>query len=205
MNITHIKNIFTDEELDFIKNQINYSNIPLDNNGNFINHKDNIIQNGVGIHDELGRLQFGGLQLSDSIINKVKNIAKNVSNKNLSLSHAIVVEYSGKYGTPNLPVHYDHDTHDLIINFQLSSNTFWGIGVDLQVYGLEDNSAIVFNGNEYTHWRPHKTFKKEESVTMIFFRFMDEKNPSDYSHLDYIIGHEVFEKINSFRDSLRST
>jgi hypothetical protein len=156
----------------------------------------------------LGRLQFGDLRLKESspnIVNQVTKIAKELSNKELQMSHAVAVEYSLLYGTPNLPVHYDYDTNDLIINFQLSSNTKWDIGVDTEIYELEDNSAVVFNGNEHTHWRPYKTFKDNEFIKLIFFRFVDPNNPSDYSHLDYVINHEIFAEINAFRDSLGNT
>jgi hypothetical protein len=204
MSVQKINNIFTKEELDILNNRLNYSAIPTDSNFNYANHR--LDQEGRGIHDELGRLQFGSLKdLPLSIVDKINKIVENASNKELSMSHAIAVEYSSLYGLPNLPVHYDYDTNDLIINFQLLSNTKWNIGVDLKIYELEDNSALVFNGNEHTHWRPHKTFKDNEFIKMIFFRFADPNNPSDYSHLDYVINHEIFAEINAFRDSLGNT
>lgn len=201
MNVIKVNNIFTQEELKILESKLDYSEIPTDSEFNYINHK--IDNEGRGIHHELGRLQFGGLKdLPQNILDKVNNIAKNVSSKKLSMAHAMAVEYGSSYGVSNLPVHYDHDTNDLIINFQLSSNTKWDIGIDLKTYELEDNSAVVFNGNEYTHWRPHKLFKNGEFIKMIFFRFKDDNNPSDYSNLDYSIDHKIFEKINAFRDSL---
>lgn len=201
MSITKINNIFTKEELDILDMQLDYSSIPLDDENNYVDHKTN--GEGMGIHDELGRLQFGHLiNLPISIVNKVSDIAKNLSDQKLSMSHAIGVEYNAAYGSPNLPVHYDHDTNDLIINFQLSSNTKWDIGIDLKVYELEDNSALVFNGNEYTHWRPRKIFNQGEFIKMIFFRFCYIENRSDYSNLDYAINHDVFKEVNEFRDSL---
>lgn len=203
MSVQKIKNIFTQEELNILNNAISYSKIPVDDNNNYVNYKSN--SEGLGICEELGRLQFGGLKdLPQPINDKVINIVKNLLGKKLSLSHAMAVEYSSSYGIPNLPVHYDHDTHDLIINFQLLSNTQWSIGIDLEVYDLEDNSAIIFNGNEHTHWRPHKTFKDKEFIKMIFFRFKDIENPSDYSHLKYSIDDEIFKEMNEFRDSLKN-
>lgn len=203
MSVQKIKNIFTQEELNILNNAISYSKIPVDDNNNYVNYKSN--SEGVGIHEELGRLQFGGLKdLPQQIKYKLNNMVKNLLSKNLLFSHAVAVEYSSSYGTPNLPVHYDHDTHDLIINFQLLSNTQWSIGIDLEVYDLEDNSAIIFNGNEHTHWRPHKTFKDKEFIKMIFFRFKDIENPSDYSHLKYSIDDEIFKEMNEFRDSLKN-
>jgi len=204
MSIQKFQNIFTKEDLGILNSKLDYSLIPIDQNKNYINHKND--SEGKGIHDELGRLQFGGLKdLSSNIVDKVTKIAKESFNKELQMIHAMAVEYSSLYGAPNLPVHYDYDTNDLIINFQLSSNTKWDIGIDTEIYELEDNSALVFNGNEHTHWRPRKTFKDNEFIKMIFFRFADPNNPSDYSHLDYVINHEIFAEINAFRDSLGNT
>lgn len=200
MIIKKLTNIFTKEELKILNDGLSYSVIPVDNNNNYISHK--LDNEGRGVHEELGRLQFGGLKnLPQTILDKVNDIAKNSSNEELLMAHATAVEYNSLYGEPNLPVHYDHDTNDLIINFQLLSNTKWDIGVAFNVYELEDNSAIVFNPNEHTHWRPYKTFKNGEYIKMIFFRF-HKKNKSDYSHLDYIINHEIFKEIEDFRRSL---
>jgi hypothetical protein len=200
--IKFIDNIFTQKELEILNNKLNYSKVPLDENNNYVSYKSN--DEGVGVHQELGRLQFGGLEnLSKEIKDKVNNIATNLFDKEVSFNHAMGVEYKACYGTPNLPVHYDLDDNDLIINFQLLSNTQWGIGVDLEVYNLQDNSAVIFNGNEHTHWRPHKIFKDDEFVKMIFFRFKNYENTSDYSHLDHITCLKAFKEINKFRESYR--
>ena len=181
MSINKITNVFSDKEILHIKN--------------------NLVNNNT-IHEDLGRLQYMPMRLNSNINNKVDSIANSFSKVKLGLSSIVCVEYSNKYGKPNLPVHWDHDNTDLIINYQLESTTSWDIGIDLKVYDIEDNSALVFNPNAYTHWRPHKTFKDNEFIKMIFFRFIDIENPSDYSKLDYIIGHEVFNEIEQFRSSL---
>ena len=198
-----VNNIFTEEELQFLHNEIKYSDVPVDLNGNYLNSKDN---NGVGIDIDLGRLQFKNLSnLPESIINKINNLVFNLTKTSLTMSSISAVEYSNKYGEPNLPIHYDHDNSELIVNFQLSSNVLWEVGIDFNLYSLEDNSAIIFNPNRYKHWRPKKIFKDNEYVKMIFFRFINLDNPSDYSHLDYIIGHEVFAEVEAYRDSVSDT
>lgn len=161
----------------------------------------NLIDNNI-IHKDLGRKQYMPMNLNDKIINKINNIADSFSEIKLGLSSAVAVEYNNKYGKPNLPVHWDHDNTNLIINYQFESNTSWDIGIDLKVYKMQDNSALIFNPNKSTHWRPHKTFKDNEFVKMVFFRFINIDNPSDYSNLDYTIGHEVFNEIEEFRSSL---
>jgi hypothetical protein len=194
MNVKKIDNIFTQEEVQILIDKLKYlESLPKDSGA-------------VLIDKSLGRLLFPVLEeIPMSIKEKLFYIAESFSFKGLSLAGANAVEYSNKYGIPNLPVHYDHDSNDLIINFQLLSNTKWEVGVDLNLYELEDNSALIFNANEYTHWRPHKIFQDKEFVKMIFFRFRNYNIPSDYSHLQYDINHPIFSEVNKFRDSLKET
>lgn len=152
----------------------------------------------------LGRLQVTdfGNNLNSLFYKKLGKIAKDVSGKDLLLSNKTYVEYSNEYGSPNLPPHFDGDSSDLIINFQLQSNTSWDIGLDSTLYDLQDNSALVFNGNEYIHWRPHKVFNDGEYVQMIFFRLQDIKNLSDNSNLRYSLDDNVYKEVNEFRNTL---
>lgn len=192
IGIHQFKDIFSEEELRAINQAIDNITIP-----NKYRESD-----GVGVNKELGRLQFGGLNGIDDINKKVNEIVNSIVPKPLSMSHVISVEYSGKYGHPVLPPHYDHDTNDIVVDFQLSANTSWDLGVDLKNYEMLDNSALIFNANEHIHWRPHKTFKDGEYVKMVFWRFCDEENPSDYSHLDVQQDHDILKEANAFRDSL---
>jgi hypothetical protein len=111
-------------------------------------------------------------------------------------------EYSSRYGQPNLPPHFDGDTNSLIIDYQYKGNTSWGLGVDTTVFEMEDNKAIIFNPNEYPHWRPHKTFEEGEVLTMIFFRFPDRSGNTDYSHKSHSPSDEIFANIRKIRDGL---
>jgi len=112
------------------------------------------------------------------------------------------VTYGAEYGTPNLPPHFDGDTNDLIINFQLSSNTSWPLGLDLETYNMEDNSALIFNANTNIHWRPNKVFNDGEYVQMIFFRFYKINNRTDYSYVPMNQTDKIFEDVVNLRNSL---
>jgi hypothetical protein len=204
MSIVEIKNLFSEEEIQDLHHTIDSVTIPKDENGNYI-----ICKNTDGVDKNLGRL-VSILELDSDcsphippyIQDKLVRIAEDVLNEPLGISHALHATYSGKYGTPNLPPHFDGDTNDLIINFQLSSNTSWDLGLGLQTYGVEDNSALIFNGNEHIHWRPNKVFNEEEYVQMIFFRFFKINSRSDYSHLRLSQTDKVFEDVVKFRNSL---
>jgi hypothetical protein len=185
MPIIQVNNIFTPEELELIKNTIFAGEIDID--------------------ETLGRRHFKAsvmYALTDEMAEKLYAISKQASDLPLAMGHAQVTEYSAEYGQPNLPPHFDGDTHDLIINMQLESNTSWDIGLNTEVYSLEDNSAVVFNGNTETHWRPRKEFKEGEYVRMMFVRFYNEEKLSDYSYLPMHPMDPVFADSHKVRDSI---
>lgn len=186
MAVHKVDNIFSDEELDF-----------------FYRVGDSIDESQIN-DTSLGRI-LKSVNLNDmpeSIQEKLNKIVGDITGKSLSPSHALYAEYSAQYGQPNLPPHFDGDINDLVVDFQLSSNTRWDLGVDTKNYQLEDNSALFFNANEHVHWRPYKTFKDGEFVKMIFIRYYDTKRPSDYSHLNLSQNDPIFLPAVEFRNSL---
>ena len=191
MTITKIENLFSAKEVaDFIE-QTNKLSVNEDKDADF------------SISENLGRVQLIIKNLEHDIVTKLSNIADSVLGFESRLSSATYVEYNAKYGNPNLPPHFDGDFNDLIINYQLSSNVAWGLGIDFDLYQLNDNSAILFNPNKNVHWRPKKTFKDGEFVKMIFFRFQNSKNISDHSHLSaYWPDNKIFDDIRKFIDSV---
>jgi hypothetical protein len=166
----------------------------------------NIIDNpdSKQVHNGLGRLEQGGnFNLPETIIAKLTKIVKEVSGaETMSLRSLMAVEYNNKYGDPSLPPHFDGDTTEIIVDFQISSNTSWGIGLNLEVFELEDNSAVIFNPNTNIHWRPIKSFEDGEYVQMIFFRFNDPNNVVEHLEARYSQDHEVFREVREFRESL---
>lgn len=135
-------------------------------------------------------------EMNDAIQKRVEAIV----GKKLDTVGGVFAEYSSKYGQPNLPPHFDGDNNSLIIDYQYKANTSWGLGVDTTVFEMEDNKAIIFNPNEYPHWRPHKTFEEGEVVTMIFFRFPDPSGKTDYSHKRQWPSDPIFADIRKIRD-----
>lgn len=156
----------------------------------------------IEIDPVLGRKIVYINNIPQQLLSKVANIANTISDEPLFLTNVISVEYNNQYGKPNLPVHFDGDSSDLILNFQLSSNIPWDLGVDCKTYPLKDNSAVIFNPNLYSHWRPKKEFKDGDYVAMIFFRFQKKDNKTDYSHLALSQDDPIFKEANDFRDSL---
>jgi hypothetical protein len=182
MDIHKIDNFFSKEELKELTDLINNS----DDQKKF---------------EELGRFQINFV-LPNHLYKKISGMIQKMYDNNVVISSAMYVEYNSKYGEPNLRPHYDGDFNDVIIDFQLESNTVWPLGLDLGVYELKDNSALIFNPNQYAHWRPKKIFKNGEYVKMIFIRLANPIQKSNYSHLRYHPSNDIFKEIRKYRDSL---
>jgi hypothetical protein len=198
-----VENIFSPGQLKHIHEAIANYVIPTIDNGEYIASSDNL---GTGLDVALGRLSIGdiGKQLNEDIKDRLTSIAEDFVDYPIRMDHILYTEYSNKYGKPNLPPHFDGDTNDFIINMQLSSNTSWDLGLNLQAYTLKDNSALIFNGNTEIHWRKHKEFKDGEYVSMLFTRFYNLEKRSDYSHLTLDGGDNIFKDARDFRDSFKN-
>jgi hypothetical protein len=195
--IHFVENLFDDLQIQSFNNIIDSFTIPVINEKYISSDKNN----GTGVCEELGRLQISDIQRDapEAIKKQISDVVKSFTDASVSLKHMMYVEYNCKYGEPNLPPHFDRDDGDLIINYQLDSNTSWEIGVGLKKYDLKDNSAIAFNGNTNIHWRTHKYFKDEEYVKMIFFRFHNPLNPSNYNHAPENQNDEAFQEVIKIR------
>ena len=152
-------------------------------------------------HAELGRKSVHKIDIHLSV--DINKLGQKILGENFHCVGLNMVEYSSEYGEPNLPPHYDRDSSELIINYQLSSNISWGIGVDEEVYLLEDNQAVAFHPNKSIHWRPIREFKPGEFVRMAFIRYQDINNPIEYSELPHDPKDETFAKIHEIRNNLK--
>jgi hypothetical protein len=184
MSITLKRDIFSQEEIDYIY-QILKDKEPTDNG-------------------ELGRVLFAGVEdvLKRETFDKLNEIVRGIVEVPMLMSSVIYTEYNSLYGKPNLPPHLDADINDLIINIQLESNTDWPLGLNLETYRLEDNSALIFNPNKEIHWRVHKEFANGDYVRMLFVRFCKAEDRSDYSYIDRRENDEMFRETSEFRDGL---
>lgn len=200
MTMDIVKDLFSPSELLYFYKETSALEVPVDEFGNYITNEDADPK----ISESLGRLKASKFfdTMPIEIKEKLESVAKGISGVDMSLSNSSYAEYSSLYGVPELPPHVDGDTNDMIINFQLSSNTCWEIGLNLLMYKLEDNSAIIFNPNTNIHWRPKKIFDDGEYVKMIFFRLCDEKNKKDYSYLPNDPDDAMFKEVVDFRNSI---
>jgi hypothetical protein len=184
MSITLIENIFSDEDMDHILKTVSNVDFQIDNN-----------------LSRVRAIPAIKSMLPLKIIEKFNDIANQLGYPPLNMSSITYVEYSNLYGKPNLPPHFDGDDNELIINMQIDANTVWPLGLNLDVYELKNNSALIFNPNKEIHWRTHKEFKDGEYVNMMFIRFVNYETKSDYSHLKLSQNDPIFDDVRAFRDS----
>lgn len=182
-NVTEIKNLFSDTELDMLKDILLKS---------AYDHVDYT----------LGRVVLN-VDINDTkIYDKVVEVAEKITGHRMSISHCVYSEYSSKHGNPDLPPHFDFDENNLFIGYQLKSNTDWPVGVNLDLYNLEDNSAIAFNANTNIHWRPWKKFSQGEYVRVIFFRLHFVERRKTYSDIALNQLDPVYKEVRDYRDSI---
>lgn len=150
-----------------------------------------------------GRIHYEGIDVPSSMKHHMRVLVEEID-PDLMFSGASCVQYNAKYGKPDLPPHFDGDSMELIVDYQLDSNTSWGLGVDEEVYEIADNEAIAFHPNESIHWRPHKSFEDGDYVIMMFFRF---KKRTSVERVDrrYSQNDPIFNDVKAVREKLRKS
>jgi hypothetical protein len=184
--IYKIKDLFSKEEVDYLIKK----------------SEERLVDDGE-VDEMYGRTYIHGVDIPEASMEKLNKIISEMFKVNLKGHLSLEVEYNPKYGKPNLPPHLDGDKTEIILNYQLDSNTSWPCGVNTTVYEMENNSALIFNPNADVHWRPHKEFNKGEFVRMIFFRFVDPTKESDHSHVRLGINDPIFKDMNELRERLK--
>ena len=158
----------------------------------------------IETQSKYGRYMYHGVQWSEdrTFYDTVSHKVSEALNRNdFKIKGAGCVTYTAEAGKPDLPPHFDADNTELIMTYQIESNTTWSIGVDLETFDISDNDGLLFHPNENIHWRTHKKFEDGEFVTLLFFRF-DVPNQKSYEHKQYSQLDPVFSEVHAYRDSL---
>lgn len=122
--------------------------------------------------------------LPESILKKITEYGKNI-NSNLIFSHVNITTYSGEYGTPGLPPHFDRPSKvEFLLDYQLKSTIDWPLMIEGVEYKMENNTALLLENSKKVHWRNPIKFEKNDNVTVMFFSF---ENP--FAELSNQEGH----------------
>ena len=167
-----LKNLFSDEEIKKIKDTIFTQSskketinleMPID-----------IDDNTNKIYSLMGRLDVEKIKFEKLIIDKIeKTLNELYPNKRFYIGNKDIISstYSRLYGKPGLSEHKDGGFPlQIIVDYQLDSNTSWNIEVDGKEYEIENNDALVFDPVLSSHSRPKKVFSSDDYVTMVYFR-----------------------------------
>lgn len=143
--------------------------------------KDYVLSIGLGIdekhkyHTTLGRwesLIFFDEYIENLILKKAKKI---IGNNNIQKAYYFISRYQKKDGiVPNLWPHMDQYACQITIDVCIEKNNLdWGLIVDDRLYTEEENSAVVFYGQQQVHGRPEYPTDDEDSyITLLFLHFV---------------------------------
>lgn len=112
--------------------------------------------------------------LSEDIKNILSSIASKYYNKPLKLYAAAFGRYSKEFGKPALGPHIDEVPSQFTLDYQLDGNIAWPLNIEGREYLLNNNDALIFEGESVLHWRPKRTFVDNEFLDLVWFQFIDE-------------------------------
>lgn len=172
----HLKNIFDvdtyNDILNIAKDQLKTRSVILAESNENSYREDYYKYASITTHH--GRITLRDFKLPEYVIDTIYNkFIINNEDQIVSYKHSgtIFVEYSNKYGAPNLGRHMDDCENSIIVDYQLSSNIEWPLLVENKEYLLVDNSGISISVCSQEHSRTIKEFNNEEFLWMIFFVF----------------------------------
>ena len=123
--------------------------------------------------------RFNGMS---KIIEKIENNVSNVENKKMKMATSGFHLYKTSYGIPTLMPHIDEYAGQVVFDYQLDSSIYWPIKINKEDYVLNNNEAVMFNGEEVVHSRPKSNFKGNDYVLMFIVNLIDEKHWYNFSN-----------------------
>lgn len=146
-------NIFTEEEISQIYDEINAADIENTMLQDFVGHR------------------AWGIRFSKNIELAIIKAAQAVLGDEITLKGDYsFARYSPSYGfNCKLFPHFDtKPSQRITFDIQLNSNEEWGIIVEDETFHLNKNEALIFAGTQQIHWRENKKVKPDAEIDMIF-------------------------------------
>jgi hypothetical protein len=165
-----IENIFSQIEIDYLKD--------------IIKEKENLKL--YDIRPETGRIAISLPYLKPEIIDKVEKIIKNNYGKDYKVKDIGFHRYKLEYGHPKLKPHVDDGNCEIVFDYQIEANKKWDVVVNGNSIGLNDNDAVIFEGEKDAHWRKPIRFNSNEYVSLINFNAVSSDHWSNFTEVDPI-------------------
>jgi hypothetical protein len=134
--------------------------------------------------------------IKPEIIAKVQEIIRNTYGKDYEIKDIGFQRYKLEYGLPILAPHIDNQKSQVVFDYQIESNKKWDLVVEGESISLNDNDAVVFEGEKDVHWRNPVHFKSNEYVSMVNFNAVDKHHWSNFTKIDPV-GPEELQKIRT--------
>lgn len=154
----------------------------------------------------LSRLDIDRLELDDDIILSAKKCATDIlSNFGINVRSVVgvtYVEYNKKYGgNPYLNPHKDAPGEsDFVLDYQLDANTSWAIGINKDLYELNNNDALGIITTKNYHWRQKKQWNDDEYVKMLFFHIaLEDRNIEHTAYSE----KEIYDFIENYNGGIK--
>lgn len=167
-----VERLFSNDQIDIIKNIVNEQKLTKDvfvwDEEKYPEFPVSKFESMILQNPHLGKIM---ISITDLIPKEIVKYLESLDfyDKPVSLGTATYTEYSLKYGSPILRPHVDKVKDNLLIDYQLDTNTDWPIFIGEESFVLKDNNALVFYPGIEKHGRPEKKFLDEEYIGMIFF------------------------------------
>ena len=170
-----IENVFSETEINYFKFMV----------------KQKEILKLVHLRPDTGRLAINLVSIKPEIIAKVQGIIKNIYGKDCEIKDVGFNRYKLEYGLPNLMPHVDDQKSQIVFDYQLDSNKKWDLVIEGNSVSLNNNDAVVFEGEKEVHWRNPVDFKSDEYVSMLNFNAVDKHHWSNFTKIDPIGPEEL--------------
>ena len=180
-----IENIFSEIEIDYLKN--------------IIKEKESLKL--YTLRPDTGRIFMSIGLVKPEIIDKVEEIIKNSYGKDYKVKDVGFQRYRLEYGHPKLRPHLDNGNCEVVFDYQIEANKKWDVVVNGNSIGLNDNDAVIFEGEKDAHWRKPTRFNSNEYVSMINFNAVSSDHWSNFTEEDPVapIERESIQK-NVFKE-----
>lgn len=109
-------------------------------------------------------------EVNEELLSKVRSICKR---DDLLVAYNYLVKYQIKdQCIPHLWEHVDQNGSHVSVNMTISKSTDWKLIVERQTFELEENSAVLFLGQEHDHARPaYPSDNPEDYVIQLFLEY----------------------------------
>lgn len=135
-----------------------------------------------------------------AIQNKIEKTATEIYGKNLIKVTSGFHIYSGKFGKPRLTPHIDDYAGEVVFDYQLDANVDWPLKIDKKEYSLNNNEAVIFEGEKTTHGRIEKEFQRDDIVIMYIVNLVSAEHWVNYTKKNPRPMENIIEEIKKIRE-----